>query len=54
MLLRKGDVKWTHKSEYNSLEKLQCCRPVQIPSKICQAAWDVERGTCCLILPKCV
>jgi len=43
MLLGKGDVKRTHESEYNCLEKLV------LPSgtgslKICLAAWDVEHA----------
>jgi hypothetical protein len=43
MLLRKGGVKWTRESEYNSLEKLQCCRPVQISSKFAKllGTWNV-------------
>lgn len=46
MLLRKGDVKWTNESEYNSLEKLQCCRPVQISSKFARllGTWNMLFG----------
>lgn len=46
MLLRKGDVKWTHESEYNSLEKLQFCRPVLIPSKFARLleTWNMLFG----------
>jgi hypothetical protein len=46
MLLRKGEIKWTYESEYNSLEKLQCCRPVQIPSKFARllGTWNMLFG----------
>jgi hypothetical protein len=46
MPLHKGDVKWTHESEFNSLEKLQCCCPVQIPSKFARllGTWNMLFG----------
>jgi hypothetical protein len=46
MLLRKGDVKWTHESKHNSLEKLECCRPVQFSSKFARlhGTWNMLLG----------